>query len=208
MQKAETFVGGCLLVCLVCFFAVNLHNTLKLHNRGRGETPWVEVEEPSGAVVSIAALGTFVYFAEALLYTLLALTERLSWLTAVSLPLQEPFNLFTQGLGLTLTAVGYLLFMWSVIVRGKYATSWAMRDSHELVTWGPYHHVRHPSYLAYFLMFTGLLTMWPNLLALIPLTAIPGYVKVTAKEEKLLEKRFGDEYREYQKKTRRFLPSI
>jgi len=44
------------------------------------------------------------------------------------------------------------------------------------------------------------------LLAMIPFIAIPGYIQITIIEEKLLEKRFGDEYRRYQQTTGRFLP--
>lgn len=201
-------MAGCLLACLGCFFSVNLHNIVKHHKHNNKEKPHAEVEHPSGILLTAAALGTIIYFVESLLHPLLVLTDHLSLLDAVSLHFQESFTLFTQGLGLTLTTIGYLLFMWSVIARGRYATSWEMRKSHRLVTWGPYHYVRHPSYFAYFLMFMGFFIIWPNPLTLIPLVAIPGYFKVTVQEEKLLEQRFGDEYEEYQKKTGRFIPKF
>jgi protein-S-isoprenylcysteine O-methyltransferase Ste14 len=57
-------------------------------------------------------------------------------------------------------------------------------------------------------MFLGFITLWPNIVTLIPLAAIPGYIKVTVQEEKLLEQRFGDEYREYQRRTGRFIPKF
>jgi protein-S-isoprenylcysteine O-methyltransferase Ste14 len=81
-----------------------------------------------------------------------------------------------------------------------------MQNTHKLVTWGPYRFVRHPSYLAYFLLFAGLLAVWPNFLTIVPLVAIPSYVKATDREEKLLEAHFGNEYKEYQRKTGRFFP--
>jgi protein-S-isoprenylcysteine O-methyltransferase Ste14 len=68
--------------------------------------------------------------------------------------------------------------------------------------------VRHPSYLAYFFMFIGLFAIWPSWLTLIPLAAIPGYFRVTFREEKLLEKRFGSQYLDYQRKTGRFIPKL
>jgi protein-S-isoprenylcysteine O-methyltransferase Ste14 len=83
-----------------------------------------------------------------------------------------------------------------------------MQKTHKLVTWGPYRFVRHPSYLAYFLLFTGLLVMWPNLLTFVPLVAIPGYIRATDKEERLLEAHFGNEYKEYQRRTGRFFPRL
>jgi protein-S-isoprenylcysteine O-methyltransferase Ste14 len=83
-----------------------------------------------------------------------------------------------------------------------------MLKNHKLVTWGPYKHSRHPSYLGYSLMFLGITALWSNILAVIPLAAIPGYVKVTSREEKLLELHFGNEYLEYKKKTGRFIPRL
>jgi protein-S-isoprenylcysteine O-methyltransferase Ste14 len=109
-------------------------------------------------------------------------------------------------IGVALETIGYFLFLWSVFERGRYATSWEMYEDHKLVTSGPYHYVRHPSYLAYFLLFFGLFFLLLNLVALIPLVAIPGYVRITKYEEQLLVERFGSEYVEYQERTGRFLP--
>jgi len=50
--------------------------------------------------------------------------------------------------------------------------------------------------------------MLQNILALPCLIAIPGYFKIVEKEENMLIERFGDEYKEYQRKTGRFLPYI
>ena len=102
--------------------------------------------------------------------------------------------------------VGFLVFIWSVVTRGRHSVSWEMSDEHALITWGPYRHVRHPSYLGYFLMFSGLLLTWLNLVALIPLVAIPGYAKIAVTEEELLKQRFGDAYMRYMESTGRFIP--
>lgn len=82
------------------------------------------------------------------------------------------------------------------------------RDPSVLVTWGPFRYVRHPSYLGYFLMFFGLFFLLLNLVALVPLLAIPGYIRLTTYEEQLLIARFGNEYVEYQKTTGRFVPKM
>jgi protein-S-isoprenylcysteine O-methyltransferase len=105
-------------------------------------------------------------------------------------------------------AIGFFLFSWSVIVRGRYAISWKMPEDHVLVTWGPYGFVRHPSYLSYFIMFIGLFLLWMNLFAAIPLIAIPGYVRITDKEEEMLVERFGELYLQYQKRVNKFFPRL
>jgi methanethiol S-methyltransferase len=103
---------------------------------------------------------------------------------------------------------GSVLFMWSVLARGRYSVSWSMPIDQKLVTCGPYRYIRHPSYTSYFLMFLGLFLVWFNLLALILFLGIPGYVRVSQREERMLVLRFGEAYVDYQKKTDRFLPGI
>lgn len=81
-----------------------------------------------------------------------------------------------------------------------------MPENHKLVTWGPYRYVRHPAYLAYFILFIGLPLTLLNLIAIIPLIAVPGYIRIANIEEALLTKRFGNEYQRYQQATGKFFP--
>jgi protein-S-isoprenylcysteine O-methyltransferase Ste14 len=204
----ETAIATFLFACLVCFFSFNLYNILKIHKRRGYAKVYAEVEHPSGFVVSLAAAGTIVYFLEVLAYLFLVFTGFISMFYVFPFYFQSQFTFYMQIFGLVLTFAGYFLFIWSVAVRGAYATSWEMLENQRLVTWGPYRYVRHPSYLGYFLMFFGLFFLWPGLFALFPLVAIPGYYSVTIEEEMLLTRRFGDEYLEYQRRTGRFIPKI
>jgi protein-S-isoprenylcysteine O-methyltransferase Ste14 len=202
----ETVIAAFLFTCLVCFFSFNLYNILVVHrHKGSGKV-YAEVERPSGLIVSLAAVGTLVYFLEALLYLFLVFSNLISVLYAFPFYFQLTFVFYMQIFGLVLTLAGYFVFIWSVAARGVHAVSWGMSEKHKLVTWGPYRYVRHPSYLGYFLMFFGLFFLWPNFFTLFPLVAVPGYYCVTLDEERLLERRFGDEYLEYQKRTGRFIP--
>jgi protein-S-isoprenylcysteine O-methyltransferase Ste14 len=139
-------------------------------------------------------------------YPLLVFTGLFSSIKFFPLQLHFQYDSYIQAIGIALEIAGYSLFLWSVLERGHYAVSWEMSENHRLVTWGPYRYVRHPSYVAYFIMFFGLFFTLLNLFALVPLVAIPGYVSLTAYEEELLTKRFGNEYAEYQKMAGRFLP--
>lgn len=193
--------------CLAVFSAVNLHNILRYHGRPTKGASEPEVPVPQGFTVGLVALGTGAFFLESLLYLLLGVLNReLSQLPILDLPFTEsdPFE-FAGALIMTL---GYAIFIWSVIARGRYATSWTMPPEQQLVDWGPYRYVRHPSYLGYFLMFIGFFLMWSNVLSLIPLAAIPEYYRVTIREEEMLVKRFGDRYLQYRQKAGRFLPRI
>jgi len=155
---------------------------------------------------SFAAFGTLLFFLESILYSFLVFTGISSTLNIFFLQLQFQYDSYVQIVGIVVTGAGYFLFIWSVVARGKYAVSWAMAENHRLVTWGPYRYVRHPSYLGYFLMFFGLFLIWLNLVAMVPLAAIPGYAQVAAKEEELLMRRFGEEYIRYREITGRFFP--
>ncbi len=202
----KIILASFIIFCLIIFFIFNLMNFIK--NRDKRLKAYAEIERPSGISFGLTALGTFFFFLESFIYSFLVFIGRISLIDFPPLKLQFEFDSYAQFLGIILTFFGYFIFLWSVFARGRYATSWEMPENHKLVTWGPYRYVRHPSYLAYFLMFFGLFFMLLNLLALLPLIAIPGYLKIVEYEEKLLIKRFGKEYIEYQRKTGKFIPKI
>jgi protein-S-isoprenylcysteine O-methyltransferase Ste14 len=81
------------------------------------------------------------------------------------------------------------------------------RPSTTLVTAGPYRYSRNPMYIALTLAYLGAAvvvnTVWPVML-------LPGLLLVMqwgviSREERYLERRFGDEYRRYQARVRRWL---
>jgi protein-S-isoprenylcysteine O-methyltransferase Ste14 len=128
------------------------------------------------------------------------------WLAWAALPL--PGTLRWIGLGLGLLSVPLLL--WSHHTLGSnYDMPEVIKERQVLVRRGPYRWVRHPMYSAFFL--SGLATF------LITANAFVGLVflvyclttaAMTGPEEANLIEKFGEEYREYQKHTRRFLPRV
>jgi protein-S-isoprenylcysteine O-methyltransferase Ste14 len=209
----EILTAAFLGACLGIFYLVNLINLLRNRIRrkteGTHEKPQLEAPEPpKNLILGLAAFGTIVFWLGSISYVLLVLAGVLSYFDSFLIPLRFPFDSYVQTLGILLTALGYFLFTWSVIARGRYATAWEMRGNHKLVTWGPYRYIRHPSYLAYFIMFPSLFLMWLTWIALIPIIAIPGYLQITREEEKMLIQRFGDEYKTYQKTVGQFFPKL
>ena len=80
------------------------------------------------------------------------------------------------------------------------------RHGHVLVTHGPYRWVRHPLYSVGFLFAVALMVitaLWWLAGMILPLFVL--LVRTTKEEAKLIET-FGDEYRDYMKRTGRFLP--
>ncbi len=203
---AGVVTAGFLSACLTIFFAVNGYNWLKARKSWKEAKFQAEAELPFNLALGLAALGTGVFFLESVLYVFLVTAGLEVTVRDTSIQLMFAFDSWVQLTGIGVTAFGYALFLWSVVARGKYATSWEMPGDQKLVIWGPYGYVRHPSYLAYFFMFAGLFLLLLNLAALVPLIAVPGYVSVTTVEDEMLRKRFGETAVEYQNITGRFLP--
>ncbi len=86
----------------------------------------------------------------------------------------------------------------------------ALLADHDLVMSGPYSVVRHPIYAAMvgMLFMTGLImARWEVLAAAIPIFLIGIEIRVRA-EDRLLEDRFGDLFREYKRRVRAYVPYI
>ncbi len=91
---------------------------------------------------------------------------------------------------------------WSIVAR--------TRSDHQLVRNGPYALVRHPIYLGLLLFLLGLavaLGHFAQLIAAIPVFLIGTAIR-TRIEDRLLETKFGDEYRDYGRTTPALIPKI
>lgn len=77
----------------------------------------------------------------------------------------------------------------------------------ELATSGPYARIRHPQYVAFVLVMFGFLLQWPTLITLLmfPLLLLV-YARLARAEERDVEARFGEQWREYAARTPRFIP--
>ena len=82
-----------------------------------------------------------------------------------------------------------------------------MRPTTAIVTSGPYRFSRNPLYVALTLLFLGLTfafdTLW-GLVALVPLL-VTMHCGVVLREERYLERKFGDTYQQYRSRVRRYL---
>lgn len=110
------------------------------------------------------------------------------------------------GLGLPLTALGLILFFWAHVHLG---TNWSpviekkFAPTRKLVTTGPYQYVRHPTYLASFIVLAGLFMFSANwLLAGIPFVLLIVFYSIKIpREERELLRNFGTRYKNYRKRT-------
>jgi len=117
------------------------------------------------------------------------------------------FAVFTIGLA---AASGWLLLS-AVRTLGR---QWAWRarlvEGHQLITTGPYAHVRNPIYtgMTGMLIATGLaLEHWTGLIIAVILFAVGMTIRVRS-EEKLLRAEFGQEFEQYARRVPAVLPGI
>jgi len=111
-------------------------------------------------------------------------------------------------LGVLPLLMGVLLNLWSSNFFNKVKTTVKPfeRSSH-LITEGLYRYSRNPMYLGMALILLGLALL---LGSITPVLVTPVFVWVMARkfidiEEKALEETFGDDYREYRKRVRRWI---
>lgn len=117
---------------------------------------------------------------------------------------------WVRWLGFVIGALCVLGIYWlfSSIGSGITPTS-ATRKQHSLVTSGPYRWVRHPLYTiasTLFVAFGMMADIW-FIAALGMLTFVLMAIRKPKEEANLIEK-FGDEYRDYMKRTGAFLPKF
>jgi protein-S-isoprenylcysteine O-methyltransferase Ste14 len=112
------------------------------------------------------------------------------------------------GVAIGVLCVAMIYWLFSSIGSGISPTS-ATRKQHTLVTSGPYRWVRHPLYTVGSSMFIAFGMMADNwFIAALGVLAFIAMASRTPKEEANLIEKFGDEYREYMKRTGRFLPKL
>jgi protein-S-isoprenylcysteine O-methyltransferase Ste14 len=85
-----------------------------------------------------------------------------------------------------------------------------VRSDQTVVERGAYRYVRHPSYTAGTMLFFGIglaLANWIGLVVLM-VTVVGGYWYRVIVEERALETTIGDPYRNYMRRTTRFVPFV
>ena len=156
-------------------------------------------------IVALALFAPF-WFGGIILYAMLP-----SWIMFLSIPLPDWFRLIMVGvaaLSIPFTLWGYRTLgkNW---VHGMDPSKFLLKKEHVLVTNGPYRYVRNPIYLGAFVFIIALALVAANWLLLLP--ALPIITIIYAqigREELMLIDRFGDEYREYMRRTPRLIPQF
>jgi protein-S-isoprenylcysteine O-methyltransferase Ste14 len=136
--------------------------------------------------------------------TVLACAFRPSWVVWSSVPLPD----WLRWSGAALWAVAAALLAWTFRHLGRNLTDTVVtRRDHELITDGPYRYVRNPFYDTAALLVVSIALIAANWFILLSGAVVLVLLVVrTRTEEAHLIARFGDDYRQYMKRTGRFLP--
>ncbi|WP_197526122.1 methyltransferase family protein [Botrimarina colliarenosi] len=123
----------------------------------------------------------------------------------------QPASLAVGAVGILLVTSGLVLRITARLQLGRHFSAFVQTsEGHRLVTTGVYSWVRHPAYTG----FIGLLLGYPlcfESLASFAIAAgigLPALVYRIRAEEAALVGWFGDDYRAYQRRTKRLIPGV
>jgi protein-S-isoprenylcysteine O-methyltransferase Ste14 len=120
------------------------------------------------------------------------------------------FNTMLAVIGVIICAAGILFAIWSRRYLGSnWSTSPSIKEQHELVMSGPYRFIRHPIYTGILLAQLGSIIATGSPLWLIAFaTFFIVYVYRLNLEEKLMARRFSDQYLVYKQRSKKLIPFI
>ncbi len=159
--------------------------------------------------IRMLLIPVFAAFFLLLILLTIFLALRVDAFFSLPLPLRYPWNYVVS---LPLLAIGVFLWLWSVVHFAKASgTPVPVSPPAKLVDTGPYACVRNPMLSGVFLIFFALAFLMGSLSLLFVFT--PAFMVLSILEFKLieepeLEKRLGEEYMDYKKRTPILIPKI
>ena len=132
----------------------------------------------------------------------------LAWPLRILWPLPVTENAWTLFFGWTAIDAGALLMCWTAwLMLWRKTTLNPYGKPQHLITEGPFRVTRNPIYIADTLLYIGAALIFADLWAwlFLPVVIVAVTMGVIRHEERLLVQHFGDDYREYMGRVRRWL---
>jgi protein-S-isoprenylcysteine O-methyltransferase Ste14 len=193
-----------ILPTLIIAFALHRGYYVKSHSQPEDVTLKERQEGPASKIGGLLGLIGFV--------SVIVFVIDPNWLAFANLPLP----LWSRWAGLVFALIGFALLdllskSWAQVTLGK---SWSdtprMMKGQTLIINGPYQFIRHPIYTAFILILGSTLLIssnWLIGLAWLGMTALEVISRIGFEESLMLEY-FGDQYRDYMKKTGQLIPRL
>jgi protein-S-isoprenylcysteine O-methyltransferase Ste14 len=115
------------------------------------------------------------------------------------------------GIGMSLIVIGLMVRIHSILTLRQFFTySVEKVENHKIIETGLYKYIRHPGYLGQLIIFIGIsisMSNWLSIFAMmLPISLAYLYrIKV---EESFMIKQLGENYLDYQKRTKRLIPGV
>ena len=188
-----------LLPLLVIAFVLHRGYYVKYHSKPEDETVKQREEGLLSKIAGLLGMAGFI--------SMLAYVINPGWLSFANLP----FPTWLRWTGAGIAFIGFALLQWA---QTTLANSWSdtprMMKEQTLITDGPYRTIRHPIYTAFILILGSTLFISSNWLIGVcwaGMVVLEVFSRISF-EESLMIEFFGDQYREYMKKTGRLLPKV
>ena len=188
-----------ILPMIIVLFILHRGYYVKTHSKPEQATLKKREE---GVLSKVAGLLGIIGFISILAYVI-----NPNWLAFANLA----FPIWLRWTGVGIAILGFILLQWAQMTLGK---SWSdtprIMKEQTLITDGPYQFIRHPIYTAFILILGSTLFISANWLtgfAWLGMTVLEVTSRV-AFEENLMIEYFGDEYRQYMKRTGGLLPKV
>ena len=188
-----------LLPILIILFAAHRGYYVKFHSKPESDTMKQREESVASKLAGLLGMAGFI--------SVVAYMINPSWLAFADLS----FPLWLRWAGVCIAIIGFALLQWAELTL---ANNWSdkprMMKEQTFITSGPYRTIRHPIYTAFILILGSPLLISANwLIGLCWLGMI--VLEVISRinfEESLMIEFFGNQYREYMKKTGRLFPKV
>ncbi len=197
-MKEEPIFRGITAALLGTALSISAYHRHRAEQASEEKLSWGEEGLPT--IIALRSSGL------ALWLSVVAYLLKPRWMKRFSLSLPTWLRWSGAGLGAATLPLSYWVFR---SLGKNVSPTVETRENHELVTSGPYRWVRHPLYsvgTAFFVSLSLVAANW--FMGLASLSALLMLLVRLPREEAKLIERFGDEYREYMRRTGRFFPRL
>ena len=189
------------LVLLIALLTMRVYFMVKVRRSGGRLMPDDQaVKREGGHGILILRIALF----SALMAFLVMYLAGAAWID----PLSFSLPVWLRWIGFLLGLLSVAFWTWAQIhLDIQWSAQLQLKESHHLVTTGPYSFVRHPLYLAMIGWAVSLSLLTANwIFVAASVLSIVGVVVRIPKEEQMMIDAFGDEYTAYMQHTGRLFP--
>jgi len=120
-----------------------------------------------------------------------------------------PVSPSLSTIGVIITVVGMMLFVWArQTLGGNWSQTVSAKEGPELVTSGPYRHVRHPMYSSGLIACIGSAMAAGGAFVFLFVFLTPLFLWRVGAEDRLMSQQFPNEYPAYKERTKALIPFV